>query len=227
MDKKEDGGSSFIRDLILGGQDGLVNVLGIVLAVAKATQSRYVILVSGLAACFAESISMAAVAYTSGKAGKEYYEKQKNELSELVRSNPTKAKVALREVYAKCGLQGTLLNRAIQEVLKSPERARNVLAGDGSAREFEHPVRDALVVGFAAIVGSLIPLVPFMFVPIGPAVWATLGIATLTLFGSGAIKGSFTAADPFKSGLEMAIVGMAAAISGYLIGAALGALPLA
>ena len=60
-------GSAVIRDIILGGQDGLVNVLGIVLAVAKATSSPYIILISGLAATFAESISMAAVAYTSAK----------------------------------------------------------------------------------------------------------------------------------------------------------------
>ena len=42
MPKKEvsHNGSAIIRDVILGGQDGLVNVFGVVLAVAEATQSR-------------------------------------------------------------------------------------------------------------------------------------------------------------------------------------------
>ncbi len=166
-------GSAIIRDLILGGQDGLVNVLGIVLAVAEATQSKYIILISGLAATFAESISMAAVAYTSGKAGKEYYQKKRNKISE----------------------------------------------------EFEHPIRDALVVGLAAIAGSFVPLIAFFFLPVSIAVWTTLGISTLTLFVSGAIKANYTGTEPFKSGLEMAIVGMTAAIAGYFIGKALGAIP--
>jgi len=62
-----------LKEIILGGQDGLVNVLGIVLAVATATKSIKIVLIAGLAAAFAESISMGAVGYTSYKAGKEHY----------------------------------------------------------------------------------------------------------------------------------------------------------
>jgi predicted membrane protein (TIGR00267 family) len=176
MPKKEvaHNGSAIIRDLILGGQDGLVNVFGVVLAVAAATQSRYIILISGLAATFAESISMAAVAYTSGRAGEEYYRGKRRMIAE----------------------------------------------------EFAHPVRDAFVVGLAAIVGSFIPLIPFMVLPVEYAFWTTIGVSTLVLFGSGAIKAKYTGANPFRSAVEMAVVGMTAAIAGYLIGAALGALPL-
>ncbi len=168
-------GSAVIRDIILGGQDGLVNVFGVVLAVAAATQSRYIILISGLAATFAESISMAAVAYTSGRAGEEYY-----------------------------------------------RRKRRIIA-----EEFAHPVRDAVVVGFAALIGSFVPLLPFILLPVEHAFWTAIAVSTLTLFGSGAIKARYTGADPLKSAVEMAVVGMTAAIAGYLIGAALGALPLA
>ncbi len=173
--KVDHSGSAIIRDLILGGQDGLVNVFGVVLAVAEATQSRYIILISGLAATFAESISMAAVAYTSGKAGKEYYKKR----------------------------------------------------GGAMAGEFSRPVRDAVVVGLAAIVGSFIPLLPFILMPVGNAFWATIIISTVVLFISGAVKGRYTGTNPLKSAVEMAAVGMTAAIAGYLIGAALGALPIA
>lgn len=177
MPKKEvnHSSSAVIRDLILGGQDGLVNVFGVVLAVAAATQSRYIILISGLAATFAESISMAAVAYTSGKAGKEYYKKR----------------------------------------------------GGTMAQEFARPFRDAVVVGLAAIVGSFVPLLPFILLPIQQAFWVTIIISTVVLFISGAVKARYTGTNPWKSAVEMAVVGMTAAIAGYLIGAALGALPIA
>jgi hypothetical protein len=54
-----------LSDVILGGQDGLVNVLGVILGVAAATQDARILIAAGLAATFAESISMGAVAYTS------------------------------------------------------------------------------------------------------------------------------------------------------------------
>ena len=180
MVKKEfnhDGGSAIIRDVILGGQDGIVNVLGIVLAVATATNSKYIILISGLAATFAESISMAAVGYTSAKAGTEY--------------------------YVKKGFRHSMYE------------------------EFAHPVRDSVIIGVAAIVGTLIPVVPFIFFSIGDAMWLTLVFATLALFGIGFYKAKQMDLNAWKSGIELAIVGMTAAIAGYVIGVLLGALPLA
>jgi len=50
-----------LSDMILGGQDGLVNVLGVILGVAAASGNMRIIIAGGLAATFAESISMAAV----------------------------------------------------------------------------------------------------------------------------------------------------------------------
>ncbi|HHH41004.1 MAG TPA: VIT family protein, partial [Chloroflexi bacterium] len=54
-----------LAEVILGGQDGLVNVLGVILGVAAASADQRIILAAGLAATFAESVSMAAGVYTS------------------------------------------------------------------------------------------------------------------------------------------------------------------
>src|SRR5512147_261755 len=58
-------GTFHLSDVILGGQDGLVNVLGVILGVAAATSDSRIVMVAGLAATFAESVSMGAVAFTS------------------------------------------------------------------------------------------------------------------------------------------------------------------
>ena len=74
-----------LSDFILGSQDGIVNVLGVILGVAIASQEFKIILAGGLAATFAESISMAAVAYTSTTARREFYiaemEREKREMN--------------------------------------------------------------------------------------------------------------------------------------------------
>src|SRR6266705_5370640 len=66
-----------LSDFILGSQDGLVNVLGVILGVAVASRNLAnpltIILAGGLAATFAESISMGAVAYTSTLARRDHY----------------------------------------------------------------------------------------------------------------------------------------------------------
>ena len=54
--------ASRLSEIILGGQDGLVNVAGVILGLAAATDEVRIIIAGGLAATFAESISMAAVA---------------------------------------------------------------------------------------------------------------------------------------------------------------------
>ena len=69
--------ASGLSDIILGGQDGLVNVLGVILGVAAATSDTQIVMVAGLAATVAESISMGAVAYTSRLAESAFYESER------------------------------------------------------------------------------------------------------------------------------------------------------
>src|ERR1700722_1865880 len=66
-----------LRDVILGGQDGLVNALGIILGVMAATNDIKILIATVLAATIAESLSMGAVAYTSAISQKDYYESER------------------------------------------------------------------------------------------------------------------------------------------------------
>src|SRR5487761_812812 len=65
--------TNWLRDVILGGQDGLVNILGIILGVIAAGGSTTVLIATGFAAEITESNSMDAVGYTSSKAELDYY----------------------------------------------------------------------------------------------------------------------------------------------------------
>ncbi len=163
-----------MRDVILGGQDGLVNVLGVVLGVAAASQETRLVLAAGLAAAFAESFSMAAVAYTSTTAERDY-------------------------------LKSTLPKKKEQEIERAiPEEAA--------------PLQSALIVGIAAILGSLIPLLPFIWLPIKTAILLAIGLSALTLFTLGAVKAWTTVGRWQKSGAEIAAIGLLAALIGYLVG---------
>ena len=85
---------SQLRDMILGGQDGLVNVLGVVLGATAATTDARVILSIGLAATFAESLAMGAVAFFVVAAAGALWRAKSSRAIRWARSNPWRFAVA-------------------------------------------------------------------------------------------------------------------------------------
>src|SRR2546428_13147573 len=65
--------TNWLRDVILGGQDGLVNILGIILGVIAGGGSKTGLLAAGVDAAITVSISMGAVGYTCSGFQRDYY----------------------------------------------------------------------------------------------------------------------------------------------------------
>jgi len=218
-----------LRDIILGGQDGLVNVMGIVLGVAAGTSDIKIVIISGLAATFAESISMAAVAFTSTQAESQQYESVYENQCMLIDTKPESETDDVRAVFGKWGFEGDLLEQATQKITSDKESwARFMMSEelDLAKKDQEKPVYTATVVGMASFVGSLIPLLPFFFLhDIKIAVLTSVGISALVLFVGGFIKAKVTIGGPVRSGLELLVIGITSAIAGFVIGSILGALP--
>src|SRR5437899_10777361 len=87
-----------LSDFILGSQDGIVNVLGIILGLSAATRDVRIILVATLAALGAESIAMGAVAYTSTPARRRLYSSQAVQARREMKEIPKKDRGAVREL---------------------------------------------------------------------------------------------------------------------------------
>src|SRR2546430_16838565 len=80
--------ANWLRDVILGGQDGLVNILGIILGVSAAGGSTTVLVATGFAAAITESISMGAVGYTSSVSERDYYLAEKAKERREIETEP-------------------------------------------------------------------------------------------------------------------------------------------
>ncbi len=218
--------TSNLRDIILGGQDGLVNVLGLVLGLAIASQDLRIILAGGLIATFAESVSMAAVAYTSKRAEQSYYEGELEREKREIKEVPEMEKEEIREIYRQKGFSGKLLEDVVNKITANEEVWLDEMMKFELGLvpvETRHALLSGVVVGGAALVGSLVPLLPFFFlnilrISIGQAIWVSLVTSALTLFIVGAYKAKTTVGDWKKSGLEIAVIGIVAAMVGYLVG---------
>ncbi|MFH0922903.1 MAG: VIT1/CCC1 transporter family protein [Candidatus Micrarchaeota archaeon] len=219
------GHGTMLRDFILGGQDGVVNVLGILLGVAAATLDNRIVIIAGLAATFAESISMAAVAYTSTKAETDfYYGEYHKEKTEIEKKSPTEV-AEVREVYRRKGFSGKLLEQIVKKISSNKKIMLDFMMTEelNLGKPNRNPLTSAILVGFSAIVGSFIPLVGFFFLPPQQAMVFAVAVSAAVLFVAGAIKAKLTIGSWWKTGAEMMLVGMAAALVGYAVGALFGA----
>lgn len=214
-------GAGKLSDIILGGQDGLVNVLGVVLGVGAATADARVVLVSGLAAAVAESVSMAAVAYTSNEAEARIFESERARELRHVQRVPELERAEVRELYRGRGFEGDLLDRIVDKITSDPEVWVAVMLAEEhrlAPVSASKPWRSAAVVGIAALIGSLIPLLPFFAFAVGPAMVVSLALGAATLFATGVYKARVTVGAPLRSGVELAAIGVACALLGYGIG---------
>ena len=65
IDKNFSGRLNILRAGVLGANDGIISIAGVVIGVASATESVWIIFLSGLAAVFAGALSMAGGEYVS------------------------------------------------------------------------------------------------------------------------------------------------------------------
>ena len=212
---------SRLSEVILGGQDGLVNVLGVILGVAAASSDARLVVAAGLAATFAESVSMGAVAFTSTQAENDLYRSEKEREHRHIHLAPDVEAYEIREIYRKKGFDGEELNKIVEVITANPDVWVEVMMSEElqmAPPEKSQALTSAIVVGVAALLGSLIPLVPFFFLPISQSIWFSITISALTLFVVGVYKARATVGRPFRSGLQMTLIGIASALVGYFVG---------
>src|SRR5947208_17033930 len=89
-----------LRDVILGGQHGLVNILGIILGVIAGGGSNTVLIAAGFAAAITESISMGAVGYTSSVSQRDYYQAERAREAAEIDAVPEAERQEIRAIYA-------------------------------------------------------------------------------------------------------------------------------
>ena len=226
--------STLLSDFILGSQDGIVNVLAVLLGIGVGGYQKWrtgdlsdpftIIMAGGLAATFGESISMGAVAYTSTLARRDHYlgelAREQREMKEL----PEAEREEVRTVFREWGFAGQELEDIVARVVSKPKAWLEFMMAHElhlAPLEENQARRSAVLVGLAAILGSLIPLVPFVVfrapADIPLAMVGSVIVAAVTLFAIGWYKGRTTIGRPYRSGLQMLVIGTISALAGFLI----------
>ena len=212
-----------LSDFILGSQDGLVNVLGILLGLSAATNDTTIIIIGALAALGAESVSMGAVAYTSTLARRRVYESERaKELAEM-KDLPDVEREEVRVIFRNWGFEGDELEEMVRKIEAKPKAMLELMMAfelNLATVSAAQPLRSGLVVLGSTVVGSAIPIVPFLIpgLPIETSALGSIVLSGAALFGIGWYEAAVTIGPFWKSGLLMLLIGLAAGFAGYLIG---------
>jgi VIT1/CCC1 family predicted Fe2+/Mn2+ transporter len=83
------------------------------------------------------------------------------------------------------------------------------------------PMTSGAVTFAAALVGGLLPLAPFLVLPLPAAVVASVAVSVAALFGLGVAIGRISGSVPWRDGIRLVLVASVAALAAALVGAAL------
>src|SRR5512143_4135379 len=134
---------------------------------------------------------MGAVAYTSTLADRDHYLSQIEREKGEIRDMPEVERAEINEIFRKWGFEGDLLDRAVEQIMKDERAWVDVMMNNELKLSPVSPgsaLRSAVIVGVAAVIGSLIPLFPFFCMSIVPSVVVSIVVTAMTLFGVGAYK---------------------------------------
>jgi vacuolar iron transporter family protein len=210
-----------IREFVFGIQDGLISTVGLLAGMQAAGSSRFVVLMAGTAAICSGAFSMSAGAYLSSKAEKEIFDYELEKEAKFVEHEPYLAQEGLLEALHGEGLP----REASYRIVKQMHQQKSVFVatfqekvlGLGRA-DVNNPVKGALVMALSFVVGGVIPVTPFAFLPLDTALVVAVLLTCATLFGVGMFKGKLAGQSLGRSGLEFLVIALIATGLGYAVG---------
>jgi VIT1/CCC1 family predicted Fe2+/Mn2+ transporter len=211
-----------IRDIIFGMNDGLVSTLSFIAGFYGAVTNNKIILIGAIAEACAGSISMFAGAYLSIKSQREYFEAEIERERQEVEVDPKQERAEVTAIYRQKGFKGDELKMVVGHLTADKDRWVRCMMEEELRlfpEKFDKPLTIASIIGIAFVCGALVPILPFVFLEKSPAMMVALAVSILTLFGVGVWKAIvLTGKSWFKSGAEIAVIGMAACTACYFIG---------
>lgn len=220
----------YVRDLILGFNDGVVSVYAVVAGLAGASLAgaaldARLIAIAGVAASVAGALSMGIGEYVSTKGQAEYYDSERRREREHIERYPELETRELREFMEARGLKGELLDRVVETIAADRERFLDVMMREefGMGTEVQRsPLRAMGLVMAAFLAGAVLAVTPFFLAAALPALTVATVLSLGGLFTAGATRGIVSGLSPLRSGVEMVVLGGAAALVTYAVGSWVG-----
>jgi VIT1/CCC1 family predicted Fe2+/Mn2+ transporter len=215
---------NWLRAGVLGANDGIVSVAGLVVGVAGATSERVAILTAGIAALVAGALSMAGGEYVSVSTQRDTeraaLELEKHEL----RTMPEEEERELADIYQDKGLSPRLAAEVARELTEGdPLRAHAEAELQIDPDNLTSPLQAAWASLLAFCAGGVIPLLVIALPGTSLRVWACGVAVVLGLTLTGVISARLGSARIGRAVLRNVAIGVTTMVITYVVGVLFGA----
>jgi VIT1/CCC1 family predicted Fe2+/Mn2+ transporter len=208
-----------LRAAVLGANDGIVSVAGLVVGVAGATNSNTAIFNAGIAGLVAGALSMAVGEFISVSSQKDsqkiLLEVEKKQLLD----NPKEEFEELIQMYQMKGLK-----RATAEAVARELSDNDVFAAHAAIElnidptDLTNPWHAALASTISFTIGAIVPILAILLSPASLKIYATFGAVIVALIITGSLSAYFSGANKRKATTRVLIGGILAMIVTFAIG---------
>lgn len=210
---------NWLRASVLGANDGIVSISGLVIGVASATDSLSVIITAGVAGVLAGALSMAAGEYvsvsTQRDTEKALLAKEKWELKHV----PDEELEELICIYEQKGLSPKLAKQVAIELTKHDAFAAHVdVELKIDPKDLTNPWHAAFASALAFTAGSIIPMLAITLPPASIRIPITFISVIFALALTGYVSAKVGGSSPGKATLRVVAGGALAMIVTYGIG---------
>lgn len=216
------GSRQYMRDIILGVNDGLVSTFLLVSGVVGGGLDATQVLLTGIAGAVAGMVSMAIGEYLATKSQEEVFDAELSLERHHHEEHRAEERRQLREMLRRHGLDGEALETVVDiiddddDVMFSMHKALEFGIVDDERR---NPYFAAAASGLLFLAGAIPSVIPF-------AIWDDTGLALIAaavlsgigLFTVGAAKTLQTGKNPYTSGAENLALGLIGGVIAFGVG---------
>lgn len=211
---------NWLRAGVLGANDGIVSVAGIVVGVAGATVDHTAVLMAGIAGLVAGALSMAGGEYVSVSTQRDteraMLRLEKQELHEM----PEAEERELAEIYEQKGLSPELAARVARELTEKDALQAHAEAELGiDPDDLTSPWQAAWASLISFSIGALLPLLAIALPPLSWRVWTCVLAVVAGLFLTGYVSARLGNARARRAVLRNVGVGLLTMLVTYWVGA--------
>lgn len=216
-----------IREVVFGMNDGLVTTIAFVAGLTHFDDARVVVL-AGCAEMIAGAVSMGFGSYISTKSQRDFFRAEIAREKREIRDTPDHEADEARQIYTEMGFTPDEVEIIVRRLRANPKLFLEMMKRHELGISDEHldpPLKSAVAMGIAFVLGAIPPLVPYLFIAhLHTALAVALALSLASMFAIGAGRTRVTRRPFFRSGMEGVAFGVTATAIGYLGGLATTAL---
>lgn len=210
---------NIIRAGVMGANDGIVSVAGIVIGVAGARVSTYAILLSGLAGMLAGTISMAMGEWVSVSTQRDSEKMAMIHEKERLDNNFGREFEYIKNKYVATGISDTLAAKATNEMLQDQPLEVGVRERYGfNPNEKTSAISAAIASMISFPIGSALPLLTITLLRSGNGILVTMISVVIALIFTGWAAAKLGNADPKKVVVRNVLAGLLTMVVTYIVG---------